>query len=491
MRDFLGYCLRSAGLSPEDVDLVAGNKWVHRDKRVPPTAGMEHVEYQAALFGRRVPGVAVNHHLAHVAAAYYTSPFSKATVLTIDGGGDQENAAFAACVDHRIEAYHPMSLENVACWWATMTFNNYRMPRLHYVDPGSGSGKIMALAAYGAKDKAVQTRLAQDMRGHYRRYEMAPPSVAFHDDEDLSDTRSPRSQALARALQEYTERFVGRLFKEAYRWAPAENLCYGGGLALNCVANAKALGSSSFERLHVPPCANDSGIALGMALYAHHHLGNRPRQARYFDPHTGPVYPKERLKAAAKLAAGAAADSRATAGAVSDAIAQGDIVAVYRQRGECGPRALGHRSLLARTDLPGLRDRLNAHVKRREWYRPYAPIVLEERAAELFEGPDLGTPYMSLAAKIRPAWRRRLSEVCHVDGTTRPQVLRREFEPFVYDMVRGVADRIGIPAVLNTSFNRQAPMVETPEEAVELFMDLPVRHLVLEDRLLTKRGEAC
>ncbi len=500
--DFLDACLANAGVSIDHVDLLAVNRWLGslpfgREGAsllpfdAPDTGGVESVPFRARLRGREIEAIAVNHHLAHAASAFFTSPFDEAAIFTIDGGGDAENASFSRGIGNRIESYEAGQLIDLASWWSSLTLNNYRMPRVHEWDPGSGAGKLMALAAYSRGDPAIQEQLDAEMHASVRSpgaFTDAHAGFAFNGDEDASDTRSDRSQALARAIQDITEREITRLFGEAFTRHPAGDLCYAGGLALNCIANTRALLDSPFERLHVPPCPNDTGLALGMALYAWHHvLGNR-RQPGFFSPYTGFAFDETDRDRALRSNDDAYASSDADAASVADLIARNEVVCVCRGRSECGPRALGGRSILCSPAAPGIRDQLNERVKLREWYRPFAPIVLAEHAAEVFDDFLAWSPYMTTSATISPRWRERLDGVNHVDNTTRPQILERAANPFLHDVLTRVHEKTGIPVVLNTSFNRKEPIVESPSDALSTFAQLPVDHLVLGDRLLSKRS---
>jgi carbamoyltransferase len=174
--------------------------------------------------------------------------------------------------------------------------------------------------------------------------------------------------------------------------------------------------------------------------------------------------------------------------ALVELLVAGEVIAMYRGASETGPRALGHRSLICRPDSESTRDFLNDEVKQREWFRPFAPIVLEAHSDALFESNFPRSPYMATTATIRPEWRGRLSAVCHVDGTTRPQILRSEHEPWLFELLEKFHHATGIPAIVNTSFNRREPIVETPDEAIKTFLEMPVRYLCLNGWLLEKVG---
>jgi len=439
----------------------------------------------------------VNHHVAHACSAYFTSPFDNATILIVDARGDDVNFSifFAQGMQLQkvVSLFRPL---NTPMFWEGVCVNNFKMIRKEgseiapwsHMYPSTGPGKIMALAAYGREDPDIRRQIYADislpvvldnMTEQYRF------GGTYNWGQDLSDTRSAESQAVAAALQHWTNEDLISAMRLAAKFAPLENLCYAGGRALNCIATSHAFTRSPFKRLYVPPFANDAGIAAGVALaayYASSPAARRPPTP--FSPYTGPRYRRDEIDAAVASAPGLST-APVDAARVAELIAAGKIVAMFRQGSEAGPRALGHRSLLARADLPGGRDRLNA-IKRREWYRPFAPIILRERAEEILEQVIDESAYMNTSATIRPEWRERMSAVAHVDFTTRPQLIRRHQEPYVYEIVERVGAATGVPAILNTSFNLQGPIVETPKDAVDCFMCMAVDHLVLDDVLVTR-----
>jgi carbamoyltransferase len=526
--DFIRHCLDMTGLKITDVDLVAmigsdalfddddrSGKFDISPYPVPtPSSPNDVVKFTCRMLGRRFPAMVVHHHMAHASAAYLTSPFERAAVLTIDGHGDGLSLTVSAGIDGRVEMVSGkfMGGDNWPLNWAAYCWNNYRMPRtdadrLPYLLPGAGPGKIMALAAYGRSDENIRREIRADSMLRDARSFAGPPAGpeaggfahphkflwSFNNFEDLSDSRSERSQDFACALQECTEAHLVDMFQAARdilarRGFSSDNICYGGGLALNCIATTRAMERTDFKRLHVPPCPNDCGLALGAGLYAYSRVSGRGRVARALSPYTGPSYPAEVVQAAADAAVAAIPGLTVRpidADGVADLLIDGDILAMWRNRSECGPRALGHRSILARTDLPDLRERLN-RIKQREWYRPFAPIILAAAAAEVLENPVDHSYYMTTSAVIAAPWRERMAGVSHVDHTTRPQILTKENEPFIHAVIDKVHRATGIPAILNTSFNLSEPIVETPEQAVATYSKMSIRHLVLENVILSK-----
>ncbi len=517
--DFLRFCLDRAGLSIDDIDLVCLDRlggWV--DAFVPrpsemlapcdrPATGRKvHTPFEAYLLGRWIPALAVNHHVAHAAGAFFTSPFDEAPILVVDGGGDARGT-LSWGYGKGSEVFLlglEQSISYLGQWWEHLTKLNYRMAPLHQLDPGPGPGKVMALAAYGREDRSKIDRLRVSMRfaGQRARASGTGGEFSIHvwqgyplDDLDLSDTRSPASQDWARALQEATNDELHEYLQFLHAQFPKDALCYSGGVALNCIATSEAMRRGPFKRIHVPPCPNDCGTALGMALYAYHVALGQPRTPSLFSPYTGPVYSTGEIEAAADRFVAHESDFEVEKFSgdeplkerIADLLAGRQILLMWRGRSECGPRALGHRSVLCRPDIPNVRAVLNRH-KAREWYRPFAPIVLKERAEEVLADGVEDAHYMTTSTLIREEWRSRLPGILHVDNSARPQVLSKELEPFLHDVLTRLDRATGIPVILNTSFNLNEPIVETADDALATWWRLGIRHLVLHDRILSRKS---
>lgn len=518
--DFLRFCLDRAGLTIEDIDLVCLDRlgdWVegiatrHPSETLAPcdrpaTGWKVHAPFEACVLGRWIPGLAVNHHVAHAAGAFFTSPFDEAPILVVDGGGDAQGTLSwgygKGSEVFLLGLEQPVSF--LAQWWQHLTIANYHMKPFHQLDPGPGPGKVMALAAYGREDRSKMDRLRSAMRfaGQRARVSRSPGDFSINvwkgfllDDTDLSDTRSSASQDWARALQEVTNDDLHDYLMFLHDQFPKDELCYSGGVALNCIATSEAMRRGPFKRIHVPPCPNDCGTALGMALYAYHVGLGQPRTPGLFSPYTGPSYSEEEIGSAlARFSAGkpdlemeAFPGEEALKERVTDLLAAKEVVLMWRGRSECGPRALGHRSILCRPDIPDIRAILNRH-KAREWYRPFAPIVLKERAHEILTDGVDDAHYMTTSTVIREEWRSRLPGILHVDNSARPQVLSKELEPFLHDVLTRLDRRTGIPVILNTSFNLNEPIVETAADALDTWWRLGTRFLVLHDRILLRKS---
>ncbi|RME46400.1 MAG: carbamoyl transferase, partial [Deltaproteobacteria bacterium] len=297
-----------------------------------------------------------------------------------------------------------------------------------------------------------------------------------------------RDRDLAASLQACLEETVLHLCRHLARRTGASKLCLAGGVALNSQMNARILASGIFEELFILPAAGDPGTALGAALLAAYHVAGVRRSFPLVTPFLGPAYEKARCRAAlsqAGLPFREVADAPAEAARL---LAAGKIVGWFQERLEFGPRALGNRSILADPRDPAMKARLNARIKGREPFRPFAPAILAERVSEFFVRPTL-SPYMLLVETIRPEKRGLIPAVVHHDGTGRLQTVSRRDNPPFYALISAFANRTGIPLLLNTSFNRKGePIVCTPEDAIATFRTAGLDALFLGD-LCVEREE--
>jgi carbamoyltransferase len=270
----------------------------------------------------------------------------------------------------------------------------------------------------------------------------------------------------------------------------AKNLCIAGGVALNCVANGKLVREAGYDNVWIQPAAGDDGIAIGCAYYGHLAIQKKPRSFVMEHAYLGIPYSEAEVDAAAK---NWLVDTQSFHGAAQNicrktakALTEEKVVGWFQGRSEFGPRALGNRSIIADPRNPAMKDVLNARVKHRQSFRPFAPIVLAERASEIFEGEE-DSPFMLLAKNVAPAWRDKIPAIVHVDGTARVQTVRREHNERLYQLLKEFEALTGVPVLLNTSFNiRGEPIVETPADAMKCFLSTGIDYLVLHDMLITK-----
>ena len=433
----------------------------------------------------------LEHHIAHIASAYYCSPWENAAGFSYDGSGDFVSTMMACCQGNDIEVLHRVFLPHSLGSFYTMIceFIGYKK----YGD----EGKVMGLAPYGNDTYCRQLReliglengaFELDLKyfkplGSNQGMQVSPDgtvSLARHFSQQMKsafgEPREPgaeitqREMDLAYAMQQRFEEVFFHLLNQLHRRVPCENLAMAGGCALNSVANGKLFSHTPFRRTWIQPAAGDEGLAIGAALHTYHSVLQQPRRFQMKDSYLGPEFTDRRIEAALKksnlrykkLAREPLLD------AVAEQIATGNVVGWFQGRMEWGPRALGNRSIVAHPGLTNMKDILNARIKHREWFRPFAPSILAEHQHEYFEH-DHPSPYMLHVYKIRPQKRSQLCAVNHVDDTGRLQTVARDENPLYYDLIKTFQKKTGIPVVLNTSFNENEPIVCAPEEAIDCF----------------------
>jgi carbamoyltransferase len=458
-----------------------------------------HLQNTARERGERLPPVKfLPHHECHAAAAYASGPFESAAVLVADGvGGESCTTLYRA---------DPRGIERLCSWDLPHSLGYLYSAVTQHLGFKSTSEewKVMGLAPYGGSDPSLDRffedvlRLLPDggyeidrrhTRWHKNPFSPEPlfaPSVEEHlgparkPDEELSD----RHRAIAYALQKRTEQAVFHVLRGLYERTKLPNLCYSGGVALNCVANGRILQETPFERVHVPYAPGDAGAALGAALLASGwHLS--PEVA--VSPYLGPSFDDAQIADDLRRSR---VDFRRVAEPWTEAarlIAKGDIVGWFQGRMELGPRALGHRSILADARRADMKDRINAAVKFREGFRPFAPAVLAERASSYF-ADALSSPYMSFALKTTST---AIPATTHVDGTGRLQTVSADLTPSLHKLISAFERETGVPVVLNTSFNvKGEPIVCTPLDALRCFYSTGLDHLVIGSFVLSKTGSS-
>ncbi|MDP9138219.1 MAG: hypothetical protein M3N38_08575, partial [Pseudomonadota bacterium] len=300
-----------------------------------------------------------------------------------------------------------------------------------------------------------------------------------------------RHRDVAFALQTVTEEIILHLVRALLKKHAVRALCMTGGVALNCVANAKILEETDVQRLWVPPCASDTGAPLGSALWHYHQDLGHARGFELQHALYGKAYGDDEIVKALEVAGlGYRRMSQdQLLPRVAKDLADGKVVGWFQGRFEMGPRALGNRSILADPRRADMRDILNAKVKKRESFRPFAPAVLVERAHEFFE-IDQPDPFMTLAPRVRAECRDRIPAAVHVDGTGRIQTVERSTNPRYYGLIEEFGRLTGVPVLLNTSFNRTEPIVASPTDAVNCYLRTEMDVLVMGDFYTTDRGPA-
>ncbi|MCU1499274.1 MAG: Carbamoyltransferase [Acidimicrobiales bacterium] len=479
------FCLRQAGLTAADVDAVGYS--YDPDLAPTPTEDLTDHGWEAlrTLFVRRaprflasaLPGLEpgcvrfVPHHVAHAASAYAAAPYPSSAVMVLDGRGERGSFLAGRAQGGRLDVLATTDLpDSLGLRYEELTAHlGYRRSSDEY--------KVMALASYGEpRHLGTFRELIRTTGGGgfvTERVDWAALAPAGRGD----GTLDPAHADLASAVQERLEEVLLELAQWLQRVTGERALTLAGGVALNCVANSRLYEDGPFDDVWVQPAAGDAGTALGAALRVAHLLGERVEPVT--STALGPGWSDDQLAAWLREAAVPYERPPDIAEAVAELLATDAIVAWFQGRSEFGPRALGHRSLLAHPGRAANTERLN-DVKGREQFRPVAPMVLAERAGDLFTGGPVPSPYMLFTHRVRGGWAARLPAVVHVDGTARIQTVDRGQEPLVHRMIQAFERRTGLPVVVNTSFNTAGrPMVDDPRDALECFGSAPIDALAL------------
>ena len=461
----------------------------------------------------------VEHHLAHLASAYLVSGFNEAACISIDGFGDFASTAFGVGqgsevkIDNRV--YFPHSL---GIFYSALTqFLGFR----HYGD----EYKVMGLAPYGEPNYLEPLREVVRIRpdGTFRlnlkyfRHHIGNVSYTWKDCAPevgtlyrrrlvdlLGPARRPdephaqKHKDIARSVQAIYEKAFFALLQALHKQHPSDNLALAGGCAMNSVANGKVYRRTPFKKMYCPAAAGDAGGAIGAAAFVLSTLNSQlSTDTPLMTAYLGPDASEEEIHALIDWKKKEIADAGCTTSYIGDeeelvsktakALADGKIVGWFQGRMEWGPRALGNRSILADPRNAAIKDVLNAKIKRRESFRPFAPSILREEVAEWFETDD-DVPFMTKVFQIRTKYRDMIPAVIHVDGTGRLQTVHKETNPRYYRLIEHFRDLTGVPLVLNTSFNESEPVVCYPEEALDCFLRTEMDILVLANFFLERKS---
>ncbi|SMH55481.1 carbamoyltransferase C-terminal domain-containing protein [Maritimibacter sp. HL-12] len=454
---------------------------------------------------------AVEHHLAHIASAYYLSPFEALTAgFSYDGSGDFASAMAARCEGPRIDVLKRRRLPDSLGHFYTA------MCQFIGFDRFGEEYKVMGLAPYGEDrfDAALSRLLGLDATRWFRlnpayfdiargfrdaRFEVGGEMRLgrIYSDKLVDLLGSPRTRSqpigqremdIARSTQTRFEAAATQVLRDIGTRVPLTRLAMAGGSALNGVMNARILRDFPVDQMYLQAAASDDGTAIGAAYHCWH-MG-MGREARFEMTHAfwGPEYPDWRIRQAIEAAGLRYHTCRSEAELVAlaaDYIAEGAVVGWYQGRAEWGPRALGNRSILANPAIADMKATINRKIKKRESFRPFAPSVLREEVGRFFE-QDIESPFMMHVVKFKPKWRKRFPAVTHVDGTGRLQSVDAANNPLYYKLISAIKARTGYGIVLNTSFNENEPIVDTPEQAISVYARTEMDVLVLGNHVLVK-----
>jgi carbamoyltransferase len=479
------WCLKRAGLRPQDLDAVA---YSFDPSLARPTEAMgldDPWDHLRLAYAREAPGFLqtalpgldpdivrfVPHHMAHAASgAFAASDADNSSVLVLDGRGERASHLAARRIHGRLQPLHAQELpHSLGLVYEELT------EHLGFLR-SSDEFKVMALASHGTPRMLGELRKYVHPTGDGGFRATGVPWHQFCAPRGPEEPWTQEHADVAASAQAVLEETMLDLVRHLHGQTHDSLLTLAGGVALNCVANSRIAREGPFSRVWVQPAAGDAGTALGGALLLSADAGDDPEPMHGAD--LGRDWSDAELGAWLKTAAVPFDRPADIAATVAEALADNAIVAWFQGRSEYGPRALGHRSLLAHPGHAGNLERLN-DVKGREQFRPVAPMVLAERAAEIFEGP-IPSPYMLFVHDVAPAWRERIPAVVHVDGTARIQTVDRSREPLVARMLGEFERLTGLPVVVNTSLNTAGrPMVDDPRDALECFGSSPVDLLAI------------
>ena len=507
------WCLADAGLTPDDLDHVAvgrdpranlGRKLLRTIRHGASARYLKARLQNAAAIRDTGSALAealgveslraeihnVEHHQAHVASAFFVSPFEDAAILSLDGFGDFASTMLAEGHGNRFEV-----LERVLYPHSLGIFYTAVTQWLGFPQYGD-EGKVMGLAPYGTPRYLAKMHelvkldgplfelgldyFTHDKEGVDMNWDAGSPTIGrIYSDrmvELFGAAREPDAPIgelhndVAASAQAMVEEAYLHLVQTLWERTRLPNLCLAGGVALNAVANGRILPETPFEELYVQPAAGDSGTAVGAAYYVWNQELGKPRGFVMEHAYTGPEFGDAAIESAL-AGAGLVAerlDDDALFDAVAERIAAGDVVGWFQGRMEFGPRALGHRSIVADPRSDSMKDVLNARIKHREPFRPFAPSILSERVGEWFE-QDYPSPFMVLVYKTAADKRERIPAVNHVDDTGRVQSVEARLAPRYHRLISAFEARTGVPVLLNTSFNENEPIVMTPQDAVDTY----------------------
>lgn len=530
------YCLREAGVELNDIDHVAvprnpyarlGTKLFYAMRM--PSFARERLKVLAKFTG--IPQALaqafdtdpariaakfhrVEHHQAHLASAFFVSPFQRAALLSADGLGDFASTMWGSGDGNRMKIDGAIAFpHSLGLFYSAVT------QYLGFLKFGD-EYKVMGLAAYG---EAVQLDALRDIvriNGNgfrlgleYFTHHRTGPEMSWADadktptlgklfseamERRLGPKRNPeepleqRHRNLASALQTRLEEVYLGMLKKLGERTGLTAVCLAGGVAFNCVANGKIFDTTGFEQVYVQPAAGDGGLAVGAAYFVWHQILGKPRSFVMDHAYWGPGYTRDEIRRAIEAKglrmSGCRVEELAgdnlmqrTAAIVAD----GKILGWFQGRAEWGPRALGNRSIVADPRRREMKEILNQRIKHREIFRPFAPSILAEATSAWFEKSH-PSPFMTLAYSVRPEKREIIPAPTHVDGTGRLQTVTREANPRYWSLIKAFEQLTGVPVVLNTSFNDNEPIVCRPEEALDCFQRTQMDALVLGDFLITR-----
>lgn len=528
------FCLSDADLTLEDIDVITisrdpyanfGLKVINALKNRLSAANIKDrvqnlrkatnlqeefkLNFPEFANGIKAKFVNVEHHHAHLASAFFVSPYSDSAILSIDGFGDFSSLMSAIGSGSKFKIIDKVNYPHSIGVFYTAFTQYLGFP--HYGD----EYKVMGLAPYGKplyKDK-VQKVIEFTGKGLFKlnlKYfnhtkkgvnmtwsDGIPFVDTLYTDEFVKEFGPIRNKEeeltqyhkdLAASIQSVTEDVIFHIAEHLYKTTHSDNLCLAGGVGQNSVANGKIIANTGFKNLYIPPAAHDAGTSIGSALFYYHQtLGNK-RTLISKTGYYGYQSNKEEIESVLKsnnVSYEYFENKEELIDKVTDKIIDGCVIGWYQGRAEFGPRALGHRSIIADPRRNDAKEILNLKIKRRESFRPFAPSILVEKVNDYFERND-DVPFMEKVFTIRPEMREKIPAVTHVDGSGRLQSVDKNNEPIYHRLIERFNEKTGVPILLNTSFNENEPIVNTPKEALDCYLRTKMDVLVLDNFYISR-----
>lgn len=449
----------------------------------------------------------IEHHRSHLASAFFASPFNEAAILSIDGFGDFTSTMIATGKGNKIEVLESVIYPHSAGIFYTALTQYLGFP--HYGD----EYKVMGLAPYGEpkyvddlkkviifKDNGLfelDTKYFKHAKeGVAMSWENGDPQIDSIFSKELEnllgvarkngEELTQKHKDIATSVQRVTEELIFHILNHLQKRTGLKNICIAGGVAQNSVANGKILEKTTFENVYIPSAGHDAGTALGSALWLYNHMLENDRLPAIYNAYTGAKSTNEEVELCLKTEKieYTKYNDEELIEVVSDALINGKVIGWFQGRAEFGPRALGHRSIIVDPRRTDAKELLNAKIKRRESFRPFAPSILEEYVAEYFEKTDK-VPFMEKVYPIKKEKHAEIPAVTHVDGTGRLQTVAKGDR--YYDLIEKFRQKTGTPILLNTSFNENEPIVNTPKEALNCYLRTEMDMLVMENCVVARK----
>lgn len=524
------FCLKAEDISINQVKAICigrdpkakfGNKLAYLLKRPKSALGMFHQRFSnrndlgniqeeiKKHFGYCPPIRYIEHHRAHLASAFFSSPFEEAAVVSIDGSGDFSTVMIGKGIGNQIEVLESQDFPISIGLFYTAFTQFLGFP--YYGD----EYKVMGLSPYGKPTYLDEMRKIVwngkrnilewdesyfDLEGGIVSYDSKMPQVSqlfkkekfekrFGKARSKGDPIEARHQDIAASLQRCTEELIFGIVERAYHLTGCKNVAIAGGVAQNSVANGKLIQNTSFEELYIPSAGHDAGIAMGAAQYEYFHKLNHPRIAPLYNANLGIAFTNDQIKEVLRrmeLDFSYLEDDELFP-FIARKISEAQVVGFFDGSAEFGPRALGSRSILADPRNPQAQALLNEKIKKRESFRPFAPSILEEFGPEYFHDYQF-TPFMERVLSIKEEKRSLIPAVTHVDGSGRLQSVKKELRPRYHRLISEFYHITGVPILINTSFNENEPVVNIPEEAIDCFLRTNLDILVLGNYVLSKKN---